>query len=342
MTPELEHERCSELLLDFVEGNAGEEDRALVEAHLATCERCAAEHGALIQLIGPVDPLTPAESEAMRAAIARELRPEKSETVIPLRAPRSRMERYARWVAAAALILGGVVFGRSLFLSGEDSPLSGTAESGAGGAAQDAAETADVSERLLFRRPQFRPEAAALGAQEESADQDTGGAVADRQRKNEQRKRGTTGGGAGAGTTDSYGYSGPPRPLYVRGAGTLSERKLTLIGRYGLPLVLFSRAYTAADADRSRELFLAQLANAAENDARAEQIVDCGAQVLDRDTPTLPALATFGRYQDAEVLVLAFAWSPKPNGRLNRYMVWTWPANDCNAVPSYRAGTIGV
>jgi hypothetical protein len=130
------------------------------------------------------------------------------------------------------------------------------------------------------------------------------------------------------------------RPLYVRGPGILEDRTLNLVGRYGLPLVLFPNVFTPADAMELQTEFLRQLANAAETKKRSQQVLECGSAVLARPDPVLPALATFGRLENKMTLVMAFAWSDGPDGPLERFMVWSWPKGDCDAIPGYRAGFI--
>jgi hypothetical protein len=70
-------------------------------------------------------------------------------------------------------------------------------------------------------------------------------------------------------------------------------------------------------------------------------VIDCGAQVI-AERQALPALAGFGDYRGEPVFLLALGWSESDDGPLDQFMVWTWPAGDCNGIPSYRAGRIGV
>lgn len=333
---QLDHERCSESLSAYLDGSLDAEERGAVEGHLQGCTSCTAELEALQSLLAQeVEPLSADESGRLRTAVraAIDSRPTEvttsAATVIPAR--RAWRYRGAQLLGAAALIILGVVFVRSLDLGGVGPQ--GAAVGGGG----STGESAEISTELDF---QGVPSPGQDPFQSESIGATSGG------------------GGAGGSIADAEGEpqekalqyakvprrarSDAPRPLYVRGAGRISDRKLTLIGRYGLPLVLFPRAYRAIDAVDLQQQFLQQLANAAETEARAEQIMECGSSVLARPDPALPALATFGRFQDRPTLVLAFAWTDAPDGRLDRFMVWAWPKGNCEAVPNYRAGSIKV
>lgn len=341
MNRSLDHDECSERLHAFAAGRLEPAEAEAVQAHLAGCARCRAEAAAVTELSAPVAGLSGAESEALRAGVLTELRrPEPVGEPVPLRSG-SASWKGARLLAAAALLVIGVVYaGSSLLLGtgGED------ASSVAGREAEGDARVADVSGGLSFRRPPSTrsrlavPDSAPLEAQ---ADQDTTGSKDSAEAVAGGDAGAGGGGGSGAGTT-TFNYAGPPRPLYVRGAGRLSDRMLTLVGRYGLPMVLFPRAYTTQDAVALQEDFLVALANATETDAESQQVLDCGAQVLSDERPALPALATFGTYNGETIFVLALAWSETDRGPLDHFMVWTWPAGSCEQVPGYRAGRIGV
>lgn len=329
----MDHERTSELLRPFAAGELSASESTALRAHLDSCEQCRAELTVVQRLIAPEDGLSEQESRSLRAAVLGAIatpEPVRTADVVPIRA---RGWRLAQALGVAAILVIGAVMVANLFdgFGGAD---------GASTAGMDAAEesgaVADIQDSLSFRKDRARVrdvagstlDSAPLEAQAEQpegGDADTGGAS----------------GAGGSGYKANKSRPAPVRPLYVRGAGRLNDRRLTLIGRFGLPLVLFPQAFTGADALDMQEDFLVQLANAAETDERADQVIECGAQVISRPDPVLPALATFGKLEGDQVFVLALAWSDTTDGPLDHYMVWVWPALDCEALPTYRAGSIG-
>lgn len=101
MTEEMDHDRCSELLVAYMRDELNPPERAEVDHHLSTCLDCKAEHDALAGLLaGGVPPLRDEERRVLRRAVWAEVRPS-SPSVIPLR---RRGERVAQLLGAAALI----------------------------------------------------------------------------------------------------------------------------------------------------------------------------------------------------------------------------------------------
>lgn len=336
MNDRLDHETCSEMLGSYVRGRLDATRAELVRAHLEDCSVCRGEEAALRRMLEPVTPLSPEESAQLREAVSAGIR--RPAPVTDLTSSRSR--RASSWRplqvlgAAAVLLIAFVVVRTGVPMGGKDG---GQTE-----AAGEVEAVADVADRLTFRRPSTTgakarraelndAQALQVGADEAAPEEDAG-----------------AGGGAAAGSAKEGGdldrssayATGPPGPLFVRGAGNLDEQRLKLVGRYGLPLVLFPSAYTVEDAERMQDDFLVRLANAAGNDAQTDQVIECGAQVIGQRA-ALPALAAFGRYRGQPVFLLALGWSERDAGPLDRFMVWTWPAGDCTGLPSYRAGRIG-
>ena len=328
-----DHTHISEQLRAYVEGSLPPERAAEIRAHVSNCEECAAELMAVESLMELPDE-SPSELEAQRLhhGVFEALRSATPEAapVQPVTAAPFRY-RLAQALGAAALlaVIGGMAYVTLFRSEGEQ-----FAGEGAGSVAEVGEQMADIGSELKFRQPQPSPELGGARTFEEGS--------LDTSTQNE--KVGVTSGeGAGGGDERAPladAVSATPRPLYVRGAGIINDRTLTLVGRFGLPLVLFPEAYTPEQAMDLQTSFLQQLANAAETDARSEQVLRCGSSVLARPHPVLPALATFGRLDNETTLVMAFAWSDSPGGRLDRFMVWTWRSGDCEAFPSYRSGYI--
>jgi hypothetical protein len=326
----ISHERCSELLRPFLYDELGEADAAAVRQHLATCDECSQERDAIATLLGPQDEqLSELESARLRARVRQALAP-------PTRAGFSRTYRFAQALGVAALLIGGAAlaytavtgtFGR------DDGP-----QLGAGGGVADKA-TARIVEGLPVRIPAAA--GTALEAQADAAHPRR----APKTERNRGMARGTTGGDKGgvaaeSETFDSAARAPEPKPIYAVDVPPVTERDLTTVGRYGTSLLSFARAYKAADAEELQIEFLQLLANATGAEERSDQVTKCGMSVLARPYPTLPAIAFFTERDETEILVLAFAWADHPDGRLDRFMVWSWRDGDCDSVPDYRSGRI--
>jgi hypothetical protein len=329
---EISHEHCSELLRPFLRDDLDPATAASVRSHLDGCADCAHERDALVVLLEAEDDrLSPLESARLRTLVRAAVTPA-SQDVISVPPARSRTYRFAQALGAAALILGGAVFAYTAVtgnLSGDDA---GQATSGAIG---DQA-TARIVKGLPVRVPGAAPRAAALEQADNARRKDTAGQ--------------TSGGGGGAdaeqffapevGAADQAKARRRPKPVYAIDVPPLTELDLTSVGRYGTALLSFTRNYRASDAEELQIEFLRLLANATGDDTRSDQVTQCGMTVLARPYPTLPAIAFYAERDDDEVLVLAFAWADDPDGRLDRFMVWSWRDGDCDSVPDYRSGAI--
>jgi Putative zinc-finger len=120
-----------ELLAAYVEGTLGSDERALVDAHLSTCDRCREE--------------VPLAGEARTALVALpELEPPAG---VPLAVRRVRRGippkawRYVGTAAAAAVLAAGAIFGLSkIDLGAGDAGLESSAPEGEGQAPEPQAE----------------------------------------------------------------------------------------------------------------------------------------------------------------------------------------------------------
>ena len=134
MRNEMEHERCSELLLAFVNDELDEGARADVADHLAGCPQCAEERQALEGLLAvEVPEMTEAERASLRAAVGDRLEalPATSREIIASgRRTGGWWRRAVPALGAAAVLLLGAVFAANL-LSSED----GSESRGGGGQA---------------------------------------------------------------------------------------------------------------------------------------------------------------------------------------------------------------
>lgn len=177
-------------------------------------------------------------------------------------------------------------------------------------------------------------------------DEDTGGdaatseAPAGRQDEALEAEAGAADAGAGGGTTDTSGPP-PPEPSFRRSMGEISGRRLNRLGRSGLPLVIFSRAYSAEQVPELQAEFRDRLAIAAGR--RGDVVRECSDLVTEAFPHSLPAygaLATLENLRGRQVLVLAFAWTDKPSGPLDQSMVWAWPADNCDQPVEYYKNVI--
>jgi len=128
MKNDMDHERCSELLLPFLRRELKESERDRVAAHLASCDERSSESEALERVLGnEITRMTEAERAGLHAGVTSRLDApgtESAHDVLP--APRSsRLRRALPALGAVAVIALGTVFAANL--------LSGGADDGAGG-----------------------------------------------------------------------------------------------------------------------------------------------------------------------------------------------------------------
>jgi putative zinc finger protein len=158
------------------------------------------------------------------------------------------------------------------------------------------------------------------------------------------------GGGAEAGTDTAAGNADAmaplPGPSFQRHTIALTDAKLAHLGERSAQFRSFSAAYSAADAVKLKDDYVRRLAADAPTGIQQDQVRECADQVFDstQSYSLLPAYAADARLDGKDALVLGFAWTDKPEGPLDQYMLWVWPVTGCGAqdVPlDYSAGPIG-
>jgi hypothetical protein len=131
----IDHERCSELLREFVAGNLEPSEQGEVAEHLRSCSACSAEERALQIFMTPVEPLTELEAAAIRRDVLRR--------VSPAAERRTLGSRLAPYLGAAALLMIVAVGIVSMNTGGSDESNAdhGTAEDGGGDSGAPATES---------------------------------------------------------------------------------------------------------------------------------------------------------------------------------------------------------
>jgi hypothetical protein len=149
-------------------------------------------------------------------------------------------------------------------------------------------------------------------------------------------------GGTGSSNSSAVGHAAnAPEKSVVRAAGTrpapIFARSTTAgTGHPGVlgaerPPVLdsFAASYTGTDARRLGRTFLERLAGDAPAGA-AQQVRLCGQRVLAaQPLPVLPAYGATTTVKGNPALLLEFAASDTPDGRLTRFIVFAWPRGSC-------------
>jgi hypothetical protein len=118
--------------------------------------------------------------------------------------------------------------------------------------------------------------------------------------------------------------------------GEITGARLNKLGREGLPLVLFSRAYGVEDVPGLQTEFRDELAATA--DPHSDTLRECSDLVTEAFPASLPAyaaLAELEKLDGDEILVLGFAWTDRSSGALDQSMVWAWPLGNCDQPVEY-------
>lgn len=295
-----DHERCSELLRDHVQGRLGAPEESWVADHLAGCSDCRAEEAALRAVTrAEVAPLTEVERARLRRSVLAVAPASAAEVAPSTRSARGG--RMLQLLGAAALL---VMIGGFLYTTG----LSGGDDGGFAGSGADSAESGEAPAAGDSRAVQESGEGASRSA------------------------------GGSAETLDAAAL---PQPTFRRSLGEVTGRRLNILGRQGLPLVVFSRAYRAEQVPELQTEFRDQLAAAA--GPLGDSVRECSdlvTQAFPNALPAYGALATLEKLGDDEVLVLAFAWTDQPSGPLDQSMVWAWPADNCDQPVEYYKNVI--
>jgi hypothetical protein len=136
-----------------------------------------------------------------------------------------------------------------------------------------------------------------------------------------------------AGSTALGAEPPAPSPTFEADLGLVDEKRLTKLGRSGLPLVIFSRAYSTTDVDERQSAFIGELAEQAPT-SRGDDIRECAATITAEFPRSLLAYAALAEFKGrGDILVLAFAWTDEETGPLDQSMVWAWSIGDCDGIP---------
>ena len=307
---EIDHDRCSELLVDFLEGKLSEDEQQAVADHLANCEPCNSERAGLASLLeGEPATLTPEERTRLETGVMSAIGESDEGIVVPLKRRATFGSGAARFLGAAAAI---TVIGTFIYF--------GVAGSGGDDGAGGSGDTAQTE----FDAP----------VAEEAAGQDAGAGGGTSRTKN---KRGAASLGAAA---DSLRDA--PSPTFVVSRDPYTSADLQKLGESSLPSVTFANAYRADDADSSATV-LEQLVRLAEQSAGedvADQVEECAGRVLGSEESILPTFGATGEVNGEAALVVGFAWTSRSRGSLDRYMVWAWEQGNCDVTLDYIEGRI--
>ncbi|MGH2826270.1 MAG: zf-HC2 domain-containing protein [Actinomycetota bacterium] len=319
MNSSITHERCSELLGDFVAGELSSRERSLVDDHLAGCVECAAELDALLALAAPeVQPLTEGERAKLRAAVmgaataapgpSEVLADERDAVIVPLGGWRSKATRYVGIAAMLAILAVGFVYIGMLGTGGDDG------EGAQGGGAENEVSQADSAGD------------SGGGAGEDSAERTaptTGEALKDNQ-------------GRARSLSEQYFLTSEPGPVFEDDQGELSLVALDELSRRPV-FRSFSEVYTVRQARRSVESSLAALAETVPGEL-AEKVRECGRTALgDLADPGLAAYATTGSVDGRDSLVIGFVTGTRS---LDRYRFVTFQLGDCRTIVRSLGGYI--
>lgn len=327
MKSSITHERCSELLGEYVTGELSSEERSLVDDHLADCAECAAERDALFALAAPeVEPLTDDERAELRASVLRSgrarptvvpaatatststvLADESDAVVVPLGGWRSKATKYIGVAAMLAILAVSFVYLGNIG-TGSDEAGQGVQGGGAGQGLSDADAGSDGGEDEDSTTEAAPPAGKTLN--------------------NDQA--------GGRFLSKDYFLTSEPAPLFEDDQGDLSLDALDELA--GRPVFRsFSEVYTVRQARRSIDPSVAALAETVPEDL-AGVVADCGHTALgDLARPGLLAYATTGRVDDRDSLILGFVTGTRS---LDRYHFVTFRLGDCRTIVRSLGGPI--
>jgi hypothetical protein len=314
----MDHNRCSELLPAYVDGELDASTMDEVGAHLQGCADCRLEETALRAMAAvQVTPMSADERSWLHEQVLTGAKtteePEPAATVlVPRRAPWLTRVAPALGAVAALLVLavGAMLVGGGDLMGGPDQDAIGAA----GGAEQKATESEDF---------------------EEGAAASAGTAKKDKDGKNRTVMTSESDSAFSAAE-----LSGPPQPEFDR-LGKIRQRTIRMIGRRDSTFLSYFNAYKVGDVDPKQDRLLDKLVLRSPPELES-QIRDCAQTVFDSGPPaSLPAFAATAIRDARDILVLGFAWSEKEAGPVYRYMMWTWPlGGDCGNPTGYEAGRI--
>jgi anti-sigma factor RsiW len=302
MKHEMDHERCSELLVALTRGELDAATQAEVEAHLAGCPECSAERASVEVLYSMATPEPLSEIERARlhktvmSAARKEAPPEASPAIafVP-RESRWGARLYPVLGAAAVLVLIGtfIFFGMNGNNDNGDTPAAGGGGSeiqdsgaSAGGAAPEAASLPSVWAGSLGRisDDEFQ-ELAHQGFAQGKVSQGRSMAVEPL----------STGGSTEGTTHDGAADSSGTGSVDNSAEGATVEAPGGLAG-------LEYQAPPRFDP----------------------QIESCVDQVTGGETSAVPVFGATGTYKGEKALILGFIVDS------DRYMVWAFPVGSCD------------
>jgi hypothetical protein len=317
MSSQLTHERCSELLSDYLAGELNSEQRRLVKDHLEHCAQCSVERAGLAALrtAEEGEGLTGDERAMLRAGVLEAVRDssaassplglqdESDAVVVPLRRRGSRASKYLGIAAMLAILAVGslvVLRGGGLGVSG-----AGDGEAGSGGGA------------------------------ELSTEEDT--------------DQGVAGNAAPTPAQGELDYAWDLQPKFRSASGAISEEDLDTFGRQSS--TLFDDMETTTDEAEKEELSsnhrrsalrasrsaLGRLAEEAPA-SLAPDVTECGLTALDAlGRPGFATSATTATIEDEDVIVIAFVTGERSP---DRYAVFAFPRGDCTTIHTSTEGPL--
>jgi len=311
------HERCSELLGNYVTGELSSDERSLVDDHLAGCADCAAERDALLALAAAeVEPLTEGERAELRASVldgiatsdpSTVLADETDAVIVPLGGWRSKATRYVGVAAMLAILAVGFVYIGNIVTGSDGASQGGGVENNLGQADSGGGEDEVATE--------------SAPAREGAGD----GPLADNQNKELQWRL----------SKDSF-LNSEPASVFEDDQGDLSLGALDELARRPV-FRSFSEIYTVRQARRSIDPSLAALAETVPPEL-AEAIDDCGRTALgELADPGLAAYATTGSVDGRESLVIGFVTGTRS---LDRYRLVAFGLEDCRTIVRSLGGPI--
>jgi hypothetical protein len=307
MSSHLTHERCSELLADYLAGELDHEQHRLVEDHLEHCAQCSAERAGLAALRAAEENggLTGDERTMLRAGVLAAIRDSDSATdplrdesdavVVPLGGRGARAGKYLGIAAMLAILAVGSLFifrGGGLGMSGSDDGDAGSAvgdaegsgDSGQGGQDEDAV----AEEAAPFARSDIPP--------------------------NVQSDRGDI----SESDLDRLGRQAAPAPLDYDESAELLGKNLW--------------------ANRAPDESLERLSARARRALDVDDVTECGRTALEElGRPGLATYATTATLEGEDVVIIAFVTGDR---RPDRYAVFAFPRGDCTTILTSTEGPL--
>jgi anti-sigma factor RsiW len=314
----LTHERCSELLSDYLTGELDSEERQRVEGHLEHCAQCSAERAGLEVLrSGEPRGLSDQERLALRAAVRDGLESEpvapvtdeSDAVIVPFERRGARAGRYLGIAALLALLAVGSLY---VFRGGDD--FGGDDAEGEAGVSS--LESEDGSEE-------------AGGAEQQApraADDDAALEALSKAKSLQLTYR-----------TDRGAISDDDLDRLLEEPAIRNKRSVTASAEALLddpaadPEELAERVDQAAD--RSLELLSEEVP-----ESLSEQVSECGASALtELEDPALATYATTATVEGQDAVIIGFLTGEEA---LNRFALYALDAGDCTTILSSTEGPL--